>query len=170
MFLRLLAAALCALAASADPSEHILTSQEAVQCLYSTALIFRAHSDTTLVSDDSRALRLNDAAYVRPMALAVARRELDAGIIRRFRFKEMQKADLVTECEARGLSTEGGNMDLRRRLSPDDDGVEGGEPDHYDVMERDDLVDECLARGIPSDGNRMELRARLRLQDAEDDE
>ena len=61
-------------------------------------------------------------------------------------------------------------MELRRRLRADDDGVEGGEPDHYDVMERDDLVDECLARGIPSDGNRMELRARLRLQDAEDDE
>ena len=58
----------------AVPRDHVPSSQEAVQCLYGVALIFRAHPDTTLVSDDDRSLRLNDAAFVRPMALAVARR------------------------------------------------------------------------------------------------
>jgi hypothetical protein len=81
-------------------------------------------------------------------------------------YHDMDKEQLIQECERRGISSEGGKKELRRRLRAVDEGSPDGHPDRYDDLDRDKLVEECNARQIRSTGIRKQLRKRLRIHDA----
>jgi hypothetical protein len=80
-------------------------------------------------------------------------------------YHDMDKDQLAEECERRGVTSEGGKKEMRRRLRAIDEGSPDGSPDQYDDMDRDALVAECEARGIRSSGIRKQLRKRLRIHD-----
>ena len=81
-------------------------------------------------------------------------------------YHDMDKNQLLEECEKRGVSAEGGKKELRRRLRAIDEGSPDGHPDRYDDMDREMLIEECNARQIRSTGIRKQLRKRLRIHDA----
>lgn len=88
-------------------------------------------------------------------------------------YEEWSHDDLVAECEARELSTEGSDEDMALRLMQYDesaDAAAGGEQPNvqadYDLLKRSELQQILKHRGLPADGKNDELIARIKEDDA----
>ena len=89
-------------------------------------------------------------------------------------YEEWSHEDLLEECKARELSTDGSDDDLAFRLMTYDaeqdafvnEGEAGPIQPDYDAFKRSELQQILKQRGLPADGKNDELIARLQEDDA----